>query len=254
MRKQIFFMVLGMATAAGLQGAEDTIGDTRASLEKWVQTRQMISRVQSDWAAERETLQQTIKLYEGDLAKFKELIAGVDTSNNQADKEKKEQDELKAGLEAASSKAKELIAALEGQMRSLVKRLPPALTELPGFTDFIKKLPADSADTKLSISQRTQTLVAILSEVDKFNGSVTVSPEIRKSASGGEVQVKTLYLGLAQAWFVDQEGAFAGVGTPGPGGWTWSSQPELAPKITKAIAIYENAQPAAFVGLPLKIQ
>ncbi len=247
-------MALVFLAAIGVNAAEEGIGDTRVVLEKWVETRQLISRVKSDWDAERETLQQTVKLYEGDLAKLKELIAGVDTSNKQAARERTEQEKLKVELEAASKKAAEVLATLEGRMRELVKRLPPALLDFPGFSEFIKRLPADSSDTKLSVSQRAQTIVAILSEVDKFNGAITVTPEIRRNPSGAEVQVKTLYLGLAQAWFVDQEGTFAGVGTPGASGWEWTSQPELAAKVAKAIAIYENAQPAAFVGLPVKIQ
>ena len=52
--------------------------------------------------------------------------------------------------------------------------------------------------------------------------------ELRKNQSGAEVQAQVIYVGLAQAYFVDPSGEFAGVGSPGEDGWKWSIKPELA--------------------------
>lgn len=245
-------MILVLVTSA--PAADDWIADTRTAMEKWVETRRMISRVKSDWAAERETLQQTVELFEKDLANFQELIGGVETGSQQVDKERAEQETRKQELVQAGERLQELLALLESKVIVLAKRLPPPLTELPDFGKLVSRIPVDPVATKLPVSARLQTLVAILNEADKFNGAINVVPEIRQVEGGAEVQVKTLYLGLGQAWYVDPSGKYAGTGTPGTAGWDWTASPALAARITKAIAVYENAQPAAFVSLPAKIQ
>jgi hypothetical protein len=96
--------------------------------------------------------------------------------------------------------------------------------------------------------------VGLINEVDKFNAAVTVVSQVQKNPAGAEVQVETVYLGLAQAFFVDKAGEYAGVGVPGPDGWQWTPKPELAGRIQKSIAMYKNAAPAAFVSLPVTIR
>jgi hypothetical protein len=89
--------------------------------------------------------------------------------------------------------------------------------------------------------------------VDKFNGVLTVTPELRKRPDGREVQVRTLYLGLAQAWFVSLDTAFAGRGVPGGSGWEWTVASEFAPAVKLAIDIQQNAGIAQYVRLPVKL-
>jgi hypothetical protein len=99
-----------------------------------------------------------------------------------------------------------------------------------------------------------QNLVGLINEVDRFNGAISVESEIRSNAAGLEVQVETLYLGLARGYFVGEEGRFAGVTVPTESGWEVTLRPELGPSIRRAIAMYRNQQPAALVGLPFEIQ
>ena len=46
----------------------------------------------------------------------------------------------------------------------------------------------------------------------------------------------------------------AGVGKPGPEGWSWSTADDLAEKIAQAIAILANEDVPAFVPLPVQVQ
>ena len=78
--------------------------------------------------------------------------------------------------------------------------------------------------------------------------------ELRKDAEGNERQVQVIYLGLGQAYFVDQNNTIAGRGAPGSEGWMWSFNNGLASKIRKIIGIYENGLPAEFVSIPVEIK
>jgi hypothetical protein len=66
--------------------------------------------------------------------------------------------------------------------------------------------------------------------------------------------VQTLYIGLGGGYFVNDTGDLAGVGRPGPKGWEWVNQPEIAARVLGAIKMYRNEQTARFVMLPASIQ
>lgn len=248
----LFFALLGGLLIASPAFAQESIADTRTALQKWVETRQMTSKLRADWAADKELLLESIKMFEREAKNLDELIAKVDTGNGQVAKERAEQEKLEAQYKVTLEKVKALVQELERKTLALAKTFPPPLLEK--LDTFVKRIPEDAVASKLTAGQRLQPLVAILSETDKFNGAITVASELRKDEAGNTVQVRTMYLGLSQAYFADKEGKFAGVGTAGADGWKWTNDASLAPVITKAIAVYENEQPAAFVSLPAKIQ
>jgi hypothetical protein len=170
-------------------------------------------------------------------------------SRTQADTEREEVEQKKIQLREASNAVKLRVVEFESQIRVLRKSLPPPLMET--IDRLYLQLPEDSENTGKSVSSRMLVVVGILNEIDKFNNRIEVASELRNGPGGNEVQVQVLYLGLAQAYFVDQTGSFAGVGIPSREGWQWDNRPELAPPIARAIAIYENSEPAAFVALPV---
>ena len=229
----------------------EQVETTKEILSKWVETRQLISRTKQDWESDREVLRQTISMFERELAAVNEQFASTEKSHAQIEKERAELLAQNEALDAANARAKDLLAPSEAQVRKLANSLPAPLRSK--IEPLLVRIPEAPEETKLSAAERMQTLIGIISEVEKFNGSITVNSEIQKNAQGEEVQVKTMYLGLAQAYWVDKSGR-AGVGVPGPDGWEWSEKPDLARPINRAIAIYENSQPAAFVSLPVTLK
>jgi hypothetical protein len=59
---------------------------------------------------------------------------------------------------------------------------------------------------------------------------------------------------LGAAYFVNDAGDFAGIGSAGANGWDWTIKPELASSVREAIQIYRNERPARFVALPATIR
>ena len=250
---------VGFMSASLSQGshAQDEIGDTRATLQQWVEARMTLGRVEADWLSDRETLGAAIGLFEGELKRLDDQLkaiesgAGQNKGNQQIKKEIEEQTVENEELKSALDKIGALLTRFEAKFQKLHKRLPPPVIDK--ITPLFAMMPVDPASTKMTEGKRVQVLIGMLKAVDEFNGSVSVEPEVRQISEGGEIQVRTLYLGLGQAFYTDKNGNYAGTGTATATGWEWAENKELAPLVAKTLAIYDSAQPAAYVGLPIKV-
>ena len=230
----------------------DKLSETRSTLEKWVETRQLISKTRTDWQTDKETLEQTIKLFERELKGVEDQFTKLNTNSTQVEKERLETEaSLKASNEGLAP-AQQFATEFEAELAKLVPRLPTPLQDI--LKPLLARLPTDPAQTKMKATERVQVIVGILNELDKFNNGVTIFSEKRKNASGAEMAVETVYVGLGAAYFVNDAGDFAGMGTPGANGWEWTTKPEIGPAVREVIRIYRNERPARFVGLPATIR
>jgi carbon monoxide dehydrogenase subunit G len=244
-------LLLAGALIAGA-ATDSPVAAARSTLEQWVQTRQLISKTRSDWQADKELLEQSVRMFERELQNLAEQLAAVSTNRTRVDEEREAALAQQAALNAALERARELAGSLEQRVVALAPALPPPLQEK--IQPLLNRIPAATAASRVGPVERLQNVVGLLNEVDKFNAAVTVVSEVQKKSDGAEVQVEVLYVGLAQAYFVDKSGQYAGVGRPSPSGWQWSERPELAGRIRQALAVYQNTTPAAFVALPVHIQ
>ena len=250
MQSFILFIIVAVFTGK-TQGAESTYKESRSILEKWVETRQLISHTEASWNSDKEMLQQTVQLFERELKSLDDRTGKFSTNNTQIAKERSEAEELKLSSEAALDSARQFAGDLEVKIKALIPRLPVPLQEI--IRPLLNRIPSDP-NTRMTAAERLQICVGILSEFDKFNNAVSLFNEKRKNESGEEIAVETLYVGLGAAYFTNDTGDFAGVGTPGANGWDWQASLELAPTIREVIQIYRNERPARFVSLPAEIR
>jgi hypothetical protein len=233
-------------------GAED-LGRARTAYAEWARVKSRISDEDSAWRREKTLLDDTLAAAKAELAALDERIAGISSSSTEADRKRTE---LSAGIADAKTTVSSLAvktAQAESALRELLPVLPaPLLAELQPV---IQRLPADAATTTAPLSQRVQAVAVALGQIEKFNSAFSIVSEIRDLGAGRSVEVKTLYLGIAAAFFADASGATAGYGGPGAEGWVWKeADAELAARIALAIAIHENTRPPAFVALPVEIR
>lgn len=251
--QNIVVAIGGICVLSNAAGAGDSpLATSRELISQWTQTRQLISSTRSGWESDRETLQQTSALYERELKAVSEQISKVSTNSTVADRERVQ---AEAGLKEqtdAIEAAKKLAIEMEGHVRKTLPLLPSPLATI--LKPVLDRLPADSNNTKAGVTERIQTLVSFLNELDKFNNAVSVFPEKQQNPRGETVSVDTLYLGLGSAWFVDASGEFAGTGRPTSKGWEWKVEPGISQQVRDAIAIYRSQKPAAFVALPVIVQ
>jgi hypothetical protein len=226
------------------------IEEARAAMQRWVETRRIISEESQEWTLGRELLESRIDILARELESIGERVAEADKSITEADERRAalvaENDRVRAGAAALAAVA----AAMESRTKQLVARLPDPIRDR--IRPLSSRLPEDPASTTLPLTTRFQNVVGIVNEVNKFNREITTTTEIRRLADGSSAEVTVVYLGLAQAYFVGGNGRVAGYGGATADGWTWTVANEHAPQIAKMVAILKNESPAEFVLLPLK--
>ena len=239
------------APAAGSAKSAPTLDETRVTLNKWIETQQIISKERNDWQQGKEILQGRIELVGKEVGILKDRIkqseAAVEESNKKRDELVAENDALKA----SGTQLGEAVTLMEGQLRKLMKQMPePVATKL---TPLIQRIPADPSNTRVTVAERFQNVLAVLSELNKANSELAISYEIRKFADGSSGEVQVIYLGLAQAYYISPRGD-AGIGRPGEDGWTWTPAPEAASAILSTLEIIQGKESPAFVPLPITIK
>lgn len=243
--------ITAVALPLSLAG-QSALDQTRSVLEQWVETRKSIAELRSDWVVDKEIIEGSVEAFERELDTLGKQLSQVDEGSSQTDKELVDVEAEKKALRLASDELKISVAKLETRVKALAPGFPSPVVEK--IEPLYNRIPENPDDTKLGLSARLQNIVGILNELDKFNGSLTVASELRKTDSGTEVQTRVLYVGLSQAFFIDKTGEFCGYGISSPQGWNWTTQPELASAISKVIGVYENSEPATFVGLPITVK
>ncbi|MEQ8819981.1 MAG: DUF3450 family protein [Sumerlaeia bacterium] len=243
--------------AAGLglaqQDGEPRIGETRDVLEKWVETKRLISKEKQQLQLSREVLDERIKLIEREIEALRGKIGEAEESIAEADKKRVELMDENEKLKAASASLGDVLASLEKGTKELLTRLPEPIRER--VKPLSQRLPDNPEESDLSVSQRFQNVVGILNEVNKFHREITVTSEVRELSDGKSVEVTALYLGVGQGYYSGAKGTVAGIGTVSDDGqWTWIEANEAAPQIAQAIAILQNEQVASFVHVPVSVK
>ena len=240
-----------LVIAAGAAWGQEELETAKLNLEKLLETKRLISQEQRDWRLGRELLADRASVLEKDLVALKAKTALTTNETAVLDLKFAEVHAQNKQLNAAVARMREAVSGLETQLPQLLARTPDPVRER--VKPLAQRLPQNPADTKTSMPERFQNVIGILNEIGKANGEVTVATEIRTMADGRPTEVKTLYIGMGQAYYVSAKGD-AGIGRPGAtNGWEWLPANELAARVTDAMQIMQNKATARFVPLPVKI-
>ncbi|MGB0744226.1 MAG: DUF3450 family protein [Opitutales bacterium] len=242
----------GIFLALGSTLSADSVDDTRSKLEQWVETRQIISEEKANWKVEKSIYSDTVALLTSEIGRLDAALEELEASATAADEDRAKLAEEKEKLTAASAVVEENIGGLETKMKVVVKTLPQPLVDK--IKPLIRRLPEDPNDTSLSLGERVQNIVGILSQADKFNTTITQTSESREIDGGKTVEVRTLYWGLASAYYVDSSGQYAGIGYPTADGWEWPRIDNAGEAIKRLIDVYEGAEEIQFVPVPASIK
>jgi hypothetical protein len=227
---------------------EFEIDTTRASLEKWVETRRIISKERQDWALGKEVLGDRIEIVADEIKSLRERIEESEGDIAEADRKRAELLLQNEQLKDASASLEEAILGLEQRTLALIPRLPQPLQER--IKPLSQQLPKGEA---LSLSIRFQNVIGLLNAVNKFNTEITHTNEVHDLGWGTSAEVTAMYLGLGQSYYVNADGTSAAVGRPNSEGWEWSAATEQAADVQRAIMILKDEAQPAFVRLPVRV-
>jgi len=245
-------LLLPMAQSAGQDGdGKATLEETRLTMGKWIETQQILARERNDWQQGKEILLGRLELVRNEVdalkAKLEEARKSVAEANQKRDALLAENDLLKA----TGAKLAERVLGMEGEVRSVFQALPEYLqTKLQPL---YQRIPEDAANTRATVAERFQNVLGILKLVNEANGEITVNYEVRTLADGKPSEVRALYIGLAQAFYVSASGE-AGIGRPAADGWRWEPSKAVASDVLVALEILQGKHTPAFVPLPVRIQ
>ena len=235
-------------------GSAEEIAITQKKIDKWIETRQIISEERANWLGEKAMLETSEGILSNELTALNRAVELLSESSTMADLEREnlqsEREEIERSNEMLSVKIRTLEVAVQG----LSARFPSPL--LVKVTPLLQNIPEDVSRTKKTLGQRLLTVLGVLSQADKFNGTLTLQTNARDiSGTGVQERVTTLYWGLAFAVYVDDAGKFAGMGLPGPKGWEWSTRNESASDVRRFIASYSGeTDQLDFVNIPVEIR
>ncbi|MCX7818230.1 MAG: DUF3450 domain-containing protein [Kiritimatiellae bacterium] len=247
--------VLGMPAApvpaltAVTNSPPDAEAEGRAAIEKWVETRRLLSRETQEWRVAREILEGRAELLSREVETIEAQIRQTTNEIGELDVKLAESRAQRERLVAATAGLDESIARLERRVVGLLERMPAPLRER--VQPLSQRIPAPEAASPPPLAERFQNVIGVLNELQKAAREILVTSEVRTLDGGERIEVTVLYIGLAQAYFVNPAGTVAGVGRPGPKGWTWERDDQLAAAVQAAIAVYRNERPAEYVRLPV---
>lgn len=228
-----------------------SLEEMRLAMSKWIETQQIISKERKDWQQGKEILLGRLELVKKEVATLEEKIKQAESSVAESNKKRNELVAENDQLKAAGTQLTDAVTGMENEMRKLMKAVPePLQTKLqPLFARF----PEDTKKSRASAAERFQNVLGMLNEMNKANNEITVNYEVHNMADGRPAEVKAIYIGLAQAFYVSARGE-AGIGRPTPEGWKWEPSKAVASDVLMALEIIQGKHSPAFVPLPVKLQ
>ncbi|MFP4674242.1 MAG: DUF3450 family protein [Opitutales bacterium] len=231
--------------------AEDKIGAARGVLEQWVETNRIISEEKSDWRFEQSVLEDTRAMLENELGRLEETLQELEQSISATEKEREQQNDEKARLSEGAAVVAERIAGFEDRLKKIARAFPEPFRQ--EIKPMLRRIPEDPDATEADLGGRVRNILAILAQAEKFNSSFTRTSESHESEDGTLVEVRTLYWGLAMAYYVDASGTRAGIGHPGKDGWEWSEVEGAGPAIERLLEVSEGDGAIEFIEVPARI-
>src|SRR5688572_1505135 len=239
---------IAAAHAASPEGSSN-LESTRAALTKWVETQEIIAHEKKDWQQGKELLTSRIEVVGKEIEMVEAQLATARGERGEADQAHSAvRSELRA-IQDTTGRLNGHLVELESRARHLFESLAAVRTEK--IKPLYDRMPADAAAAaRVTMAERFQNVLGILGEINRLNTEITVATEIRPLSDGKPSQVKTIYLGLGQAYYVSAGGE-TGVGRPSEKGWVWEPTPGLATQINDVLEVIQNKASPHFVPLPV---
>ncbi|NOT31115.1 MAG: DUF3450 family protein [Planctomycetes bacterium] len=237
--------------AGALDASATRLAETRLAMGKWIETQQILSKERNEWQQAKEILLGRVELVQKEIATLEEKLREAESGVAQANQKRAELLAQKGLLDGAGAQLGAAVARMEGDCRRLFQVLPSPVQEK--LQPLYQRIPEDAAKTRVSVAERFQNVLGIFNELNKANNELTVTYEVRTLADGKPSEVRALYVGLAQAYYVSARGE-GGIGRPGESGWTWEPSRDVADEVSMALEILQGKHTPAFVPLPVRLQ
>ena len=215
---------------------------------EWVALRREIAAERRRGKEARAFLEQTLDLLGRERDRLREEIEAWEREKGTRTRERLD---LLEKREAYTLALETLEPHLRRAHESLLRwraRLPGLLAE--GLDPAFDRL--ETGGARAGAAQRLQWLLQVYARLEEIQHQVHTGREILEPP-GGTRECQVLYLGLAAGYAVTLDGSTAGMGRPGPEGWTWTWNRTWVAPVRAALAQAGREQAAEIVALPLQV-
>ncbi|MEM8984100.1 MAG: DUF3450 family protein [Pseudomonadota bacterium] len=219
-------------------------------VRQWNSLERQSSTLAAGWREREPLLRLQLELLEQERKSLQEFIDSRRTASDEVDQRRIELAAEQVTFEANQSSLDEALLTAETSLQATLPRMPPPLQQM-----WRDELAIAASRDSASASERLQTIVSLLSAAVEFDRRVTVHRTTMPNADGRPVEVRQLYLGLAQGWYLSADRALVGTGSAADDQWRWAAaQPPttpLADELAAAFDMLDNPALAAPVALPV---
>lgn len=232
-------------------GGKISLDEAKLTMAKWIETQQIISKERTDWQQGKDVLLGRLDLVKKEIASLEAKIAEAQSGVTETQTKR---DSLTSELDGLTQALRDLgttVTGMESRLKGILPRVPEPIKEK--LMPLIKRIPEDPTSTPASVAERFQNVLGILNEVNRANTDIVSSQEVRLLANGKPSQVRVMYLGLAQAYYLSPTGE-TGIGRPTADGWVWEPSSAISRDVLLAFEVLQGKHKPAFVGLPVRMQ
>ena len=163
------------------------IDDMRNLWKEWSKVRSTISEEKNVWAREQQSIADTISVSKQEVELLTSKLNELSNGSTGTEKQRAELLDKIAASKASVSVFAEAVDRYEAKMRELLTTIPAHLkTEL---APLVQRLPAEGKATSLPVSQRIQTIIAFLRQLDKFIAGPSLVSEFKEVEPGKSLEV-----------------------------------------------------------------
>ncbi len=187
-------------------------------MARWLDLESQKGKLQSEWRDRETMLSRRLELLQVEADAITKALTQSRTSTSEVDARRQALSEEQTELEREQKRLGEQLADAIQRMQRLQPRLPPPLQ-----AEWSEKLELASRDDA-SNSQKLEKLLSLYQLLNEFNGRVAyhkTAMQIPGGKDGSQIMVAQIYLGLAQGWYVSDDGKLTGFGRPTEQGWQW---------------------------------
>src|ERR1043166_9423865 len=109
--------------------AQTPLNEVRSTVDKWVETRQLISKTKSEWQSDKDLLEQSVRVFERELKAVEEQFVKLGTNSAQVERERTAAEASLKSSNESLARAKQFAADFEGRIANLIPQLPAPLQE-----------------------------------------------------------------------------------------------------------------------------
>lgn len=225
----------------------------KEKVSQWIQLETKIEKEKASWKQEEVLLLDEVSLLQKDNAMLQEQIAKslefIDVSGVGREELLKKRDRLQKLLLALAPEVRKLELGCMRIYHFFPEVLKKTLEEKYNKIRVLE----NQRVRQDQIGERLMEVLNFFKEIEKFNSKITVAREVISVDIESPREFHVIYIGLAAAYFIDDDKQSAGYGIPSMGSWKFYKRTGLLKEVSTFLQIYNKEKAPSFVRLPVEI-